>query len=86
MLLEKAKSLKRTNYCIPNIICPMSEGDIAICMLMDMYIMSDEYFESVMYKNIKKEEYSAADFWNYIHKSENNRNEIIQKIADWIEI
>lgn len=86
LLLEKAKSIKETKYCIPNLVCPMTEGDIAICMLVDMYKISDNYFENVMYKNIKREAYNAADFWNYIHISEDNRNEIIKKIIDWIEI
>ena len=87
LLLEKAKSIKETKYCIPNLVCPMTEGDVAICMLLDMYKMSDDYFENVMYKNIKREvHHSAADFWHYIHVSEDNRNEIIKKITDWIEI
>ena len=55
-------------------------------MLLDMYKMSDDYFENVMYKNIKREVHSAADFWHYIHVSEDNRNEIIKKITNWIEI
>ena len=86
LLLEKAKSVKETKYCIPNLVCPMTEGDVAICMLIDMYKMSDDYFEKVMYENIKRELYSAADFWNYIHVSETNRNEVIKKISDWIRI
>lgn len=86
LLLEKAKSIKETKYCIPNLVCPMTEGDVAICMLLDMYKMSDDYFENVMYKNIKREVHSAADFWHYIHVSEDNRNEIIKKITNWIEI
>ena len=85
-LLEKAKSIKETKYCIPNLVCPMTEGDVAICMLFDMYKMSDDYFENVMYKNIKREVHSAADFWYYIHVSEDNRNEIIKKITNWIGI
>lgn len=86
LLLEKAKSIKKTKYCIPNLVCPMTEGDIAICMLIDMYKISDEYFENEMYENIKREAHSAADFWNYVHISEDNRNEIIKKITDWIGI
>ncbi|WP_152513087.1 hypothetical protein [Treponema pedis] len=79
-LLEKAKSLKETKYCIPNLVCPMTEGDIAICILIDMYQMSDAYFDTVMYENIQRETDNAKDFWNYIHISEDNRNEIIKKI------
>lgn len=83
-LLEKAKSIKETKYCIPNLVCPMAEGDIAICMLIDMYQMSDDYFDTVMYENIKRKTDSARDFWDYIHMSEDNRNEVIKKIIDWI--
>ena len=86
LLLEKAKSIKETKYCIPNLVCPMTEGDIAICMLLDMYKMPDDYFENVMYKNIKREVHSAADFWHYIHASEDNRNEIIKKITNHLFI
>ena len=86
VLLEKAKSIKKTKYCIPDLVCPMTEGDIAICMLIDMYKISDDYFENVMCENIKSKILSAADFWQYIHVSENNRNEIIKKITDWIKV
>ncbi|UTC75991.1 hypothetical protein E4O03_04595 [Treponema sp. OMZ 792] len=85
-LLEKAESIKETKYCIPNLVCPMTEGDIAVCMLIDMYQMSDNYFETVMYENIKRKTDSAKDFWDYIHASENNRKEIIRKITEWIMI
>lgn len=85
-LLEKAESIKETKYCLPNLVCPMAEGDIAICMLIDMYQMPDDYFDTVMYVNIKRKTNTAADFWDYIHTSENNRKEIIRKITDWIMI
>lgn len=86
VLLEKAKSTKETKYCISNLVCPMTEGDIAICMLIDMYKMPDDYFENVMYENIKREMHNAGDFWNYVHESEDHRDEIIQKIIDWINV
>ncbi|MBQ1713169.1 MAG: hypothetical protein II030_02110 [Treponema sp.] len=82
-LFEKAKSEKETRWCIPLLACPLTEGDIAICMLIDMYKMSDDYFESVMYENIKRKANTAADFWDYLHESKENRSEIIQKIRDW---
>lgn len=85
-LLEKAKSQEETDYCIPNLVCPLFEGDIAICMLLDMYPISDDYFDYVMYQNIQRQYSSAADFWNYIHDSENNRNEIIKKISDYVDV
>ena len=83
-LLGKAKSTQKTEYCIPNLVCPLTEGDVAICMLIDMYKMSDEYFGTVMYENIKRETNSARDFWDYVQSSDESRNEIIQKISDWI--
>lgn len=82
-LFEKAKSEKETRWCIPLLACPLTEGDLAICMLIDMYKMSDDYFESVMYENIKRKANTAADFWDYLHESKENRSEIIQKIRDW---
>ena len=84
-LLEKAASEDPTNYCIPNLVCPMTEGDIAICMLLDMYPMSDDCFENTMYENVKREYGSAADFWRYIHTSAENRNAIIRKIRNVIK-
>lgn len=85
-LLEKAESVKKTKYYIPNLVCPMTEGDIAICMLIDMYGMSDDYFETVMYENILRKANNARDYWDYIHSSKENRTEIIQKIREWIMI
>ena len=63
----------------------MTEGDIAICMLLDMYPMSDDCFENTMYENVKREYGSAADFWRYIHTSAENRNAIIRKIRNVIK-
>ena len=85
-LFRKAESEKDTRWCMPLLACPLTEGDIAICMLIDMYKMSDEYFECVMYKNIERKTNTAADFWNYIHESKENRSKVIQKVRDWKEI
>ena len=85
-LFEKAKSTTKTQYCIPILHKPLTEGDVAICMLCDMYKISDEYFQTVMYENIKRQTNTAEDFWNYVQASEENRNEIIQKISDWVKI
>ena len=82
-LFEKAESEKVTRWCLPLLACPLTEGDIAICMLIDMYKMSDEYFESVMYQNIERKANNASDFWSYLHESKENRSEVIQKIWDW---
>lgn len=82
-LFEKAKSEKETCWCIPLLACPLTEGDLAICMLIDMYKMSDDYFESVMYENIKRKANTAADFWDYLHESKENRSKAIQNIMEW---
>lgn len=82
-LLKKAESEKETEYGIGNIVYPMTEGDIAICMLLDMYLMPDEYFETVMYEDIERETNSARDFWHYIHESKENRLEIIHRIKNY---
>ena len=83
-LLEKVKSLAETKYCIPNLVCPMTEGDVALCMLLDMYPMSDDYFEENMYEGIPRNTNSARDFWDYVHSSPENRDEIICKIYEYI--
>ncbi len=85
-LYEKAKSTKETKYFIPDLVCPMTEGDIAICMLIDMFNMPDKYFDDVMYENIERKTNSARDFWDYIHSSDNNREEIIQEIKDYYSL
>ena len=85
-LYEKAKSTKETKYFIPDLVCPMTEGDIAICMLIDMFNMPDKYFDEVMYENIERKTNSARDFWDYIHSSDNNREEIIQEIKDYYSL
>lgn len=87
-LFEKAKSEKETQWCIPILMCSLTEGDVAICMLCDMYKMSDEYFENVMYENVEGEAgtKNAGDFWNYVHESPEHRDEIIQKTMEWVNL
>lgn len=82
-LLEKAKGNAPTNYMIENIVCPLTDGDIAIDLLLDINLISDNVFAEELVPDSIKEEYrnnGASVWWEWIHESASNRAWVIDAI------
>jgi len=84
-LLEKAKGTNITKYFIPNIVCPLSDGDVAIALFIDINKIDDNVFISTLVNEEIKEEYNtigASIWWNWLHRNIKNREWIIARLKE----
>jgi hypothetical protein len=85
-LLNKALSEEITNFCIPNVTGFLSEGDIAIMLLLDInYKGSDqEWINTFVPMNLIEDYYTRGSivWWSWIHGSSENRRMLVDKIND----
>jgi hypothetical protein len=87
-LLNKCYSTKLTNWYFDSFYFQMTEGDIAIQLLIE--INFDDYtFIKIIPEEIYNEYIENGKnsniWWIYLHKNSNNRKEIIELISNNIE-
>jgi hypothetical protein len=87
-LLEKAYSTKPTNWYFYPFYFQMTEGDIAIKLLLDINLLNDSEFYKIIPEKIN-DEYNKSNgyaniWWIYLHKNIENRKEIIELIKETI--
>ena len=84
-LLEKSYSLEITNWYFHPFHFQMTEGDIAIVLLLEKNLIEDDFYKIVPYEI--KYEYiengrDASIWWDYLHKDVKNRENIIGLIKE----
>jgi hypothetical protein len=88
-LLEKSYSLKITNWYFHPFHFQMTEGDIALVLLLEINLIEDDFCKIVPYEI--EYEYiengrNANIWWVYLHKDIKNRENIIGLIKEKILI
>jgi hypothetical protein len=85
-LLEKSYSLKITNWYFQPFYFQMTEGDMAIALLLDINIVADNDFYKMIPSEIEHEYIengkNADIWWVYLHKDISNRENIIRIIRE----
>jgi hypothetical protein len=86
-LLEKSNSLKITNWYFNPFHFQMTEGDIAIVLLLEINLNEDDFYKIV--PNEIENEYiengkNADIWWFYLHEDIKNREKIIELIKEKI--
>lgn len=81
--MDKAYSEKKTTYRL----CPMpfflTEGDVAICLLLDINKLNPpQLLPENMIDSYEKE--GAWIFWSYLHEEKANRERVVEKIVQTI--
>ena len=73
---------------LTNIACPLTDGDIALCLLLDINLFGDEVFiDKLVHPDIKKKylDNGAQVWWKWIHSNTENRKWIIGEIKNLID-
>ena len=87
-LLQKANQANKTNYIIPNIVSPLTDGDIAISLLLDINQITDSEFKLNLITKEIEEDYNNSGstvWWKWIHENIENRKWVISQIKILIE-
>lgn len=81
-LIQRMICDEPTMFCLPNIVCPLTDGDIAFMLLCDINC-KDEYEQRLFPAElISKPGYSAADMFSYLHESRENRIAVALRLLD----
>jgi hypothetical protein len=84
-LLEKSYSLKITNWYFHPFHFQMTEGDMAIALLLDINLIDDDFYKII--PNEIEHEYienskNANIWWIYLHENISNRENITRLIKE----
>ncbi|MBP5451457.1 MAG: hypothetical protein J6Y16_04385 [Treponema sp.] len=82
-LIRRMLNNESTQFYIPDIATPLTDGDIAFMMLTD--INCDDGWEEKLFPSFvtEKEGYTSRYLFDYLHASESNRLEVAQKLLDY---
>ena len=83
VLLQKAISTNKTNWYIRHIHIQLTDGDVALCLLLDINFISDSDFYELI-PDFLIEEYkgnSARVWWDWVQSDINNRKWLVSKLA-----
>ncbi len=82
-LIRRMLNNEPTKFYIPDIATPLTDGDIAFMMLMDINC-DDDGWEKKLFPSFvtEKEGYTARYLFDYLHASESNRLEVAQKLLE----
>lgn len=87
-LIEKALSVKETNWIAVMYPINLTEGDIAISLLLDINSINDTDFLKLMPRELVSSYKNSGTivWWNWIHESINNRVYVVEQLKDELKI